>query len=247
MNPNPHTSPLRIEIRPAGKDGLGGESNWVFLDTAQTESQAADKIKRHRIAEGYETRVVPNDPISIPVNVVQDSPETKQFLERMGNEAVGLKRQLHAATTENEKLKEEKLMAEKIDALAGQTPAPFKNGQHLRDVHTGVAVRVTEADAPHWQIGNDERGFKWVNLTTKEGDKDHTGFCPFKSAGCFQPIDEGAPARAEATGQEVPDPNATTTSSAAISVTATASAPPRRARAAKKSAAAKKPAERRQR
>ncbi len=60
----------------------------------------------------------------------------------------------------------------------------------LRDRNTNVVVCVVDPDAPNPQIGNPARGFKWVNTTNEPGDRDHTGFCPHTSAGCFEPVEK---------------------------------------------------------
>lgn len=191
-------APIRIEI----SDTETGP--WLVLDTAQTEAQAQDKLRRHKISAVLETRIVPNDPLvsDVPVSVV-DTAETKRLIEEYGIENQTLRRENVALRLENEKISAMKNPPAPIDALVGATAAPFQVGQTLRDVHTGVAVRVTHADEPHWQIGNKARGFKWINLTTKEGDKDHTGFCPFESAGCFAVIKDSDPVKTEPTGQQV--------------------------------------------
>ncbi len=57
--------PLRIEVRAKKAKG----ETWSLLDTAQTETQAADKIQRAQLPADAETRVVPNTlgtPIGVP-------------------------------------------------------------------------------------------------------------------------------------------------------------------------------------
>ncbi len=63
---------------------------------------------------------------------------------------------------------------------------PFEPGQLVRDRATQVIVRVAAVNPPHPRTGNPRRGFSWVNTENNTGDKDHTGFCPEQSAGCFE-------------------------------------------------------------
>lgn len=204
MTRHPHTPPLRIEIRATPTPGAEDSAPWHLLDLAQTETQAADKIARAKLPAGTETRVRPNTALTGQETILADTPETKQLVEQLNSEKLGLHRQLISA---NARLAmHEKLAATPTDAVVGPTPLPFDVGATMRDVHTGVAVRVTAINPPHPRTGNIRPGFAWENLTTKPGEPDHTGFCPLASVGCFTLIRETDPVFTPPSGAEAPPP-----------------------------------------
>ncbi len=193
--------PLRIEVRATPTPGAEATAPWNFLDFAQTEDQANSKIKRAKLPEDWESRIVPNEPIgaAAPAAEPQDTPATRQLLEGINSEKLTLQRQLNEANNELAKFRKAP-EAPKVDAIAGETPLPFKIGDWLRDIHTGVAIKVTEFNPKHtWgpAKGQVRPGFAWENMSTKPGEKDHTGFCPLASIGCFVPIKEGDPVKLE--------------------------------------------------
>lgn len=204
MNAKNFVPPFRLEIR----EKTPADAPWSVFDTAQTEAQAADKLKRHRIAETCETRVVPNETITIAAAVApvaQDTAATRQILEQIQTENLALRRETNSANEQLAKFKKMPTPLPPIDALTGETPLPFGVGDWLRDVHTGVAVRVTELN-PKSKMGNRRPGFAWENLSTQPGERDHTGWCPLISVGCFVKIKEGDPVKIDPNGKESAPP-----------------------------------------
>jgi hypothetical protein len=210
--------PLRIEVRAVPTPGAEATSPWNFLDVAQTQDQADSKIKRAKLPTDWESRTVANEPIGAAPAAAepQDTPETRQLLETINAEKLTLQRQLNAAQNQvarmlkysldepalRRKFGLENAAFEKpaVDALAGETPLPFGVGDWMRDIHTGVAIKVTELNPKHTHgpaRGEVRPGFAWENLSTQPGDKDHTGFCPLGSIGCFVKIKEGDPVKLE--------------------------------------------------
>ncbi len=179
------------------------------MDFAQTQDQAASKIKRAKLPDDWESRIVSNEAIGAPAPAAepQDTEATRQLLEGINAEKLTLQRQLNAANNELAKLRTGRAVAAPatsaaptVDALAGESPLPFGVGDWMRDIHTGVAIKVTELNPKHtWGPAKGEvrPGFAWENLSTKPGDKDHTGFCPLASIGCFLKIKEGDPVKIE--------------------------------------------------
>lgn len=212
--------PLRIEIRGIAADG---DLPWFVLDTAQTAAQAKNKIHLLRLSAQVQTRIIPNESIADVAPVVLDSPETKSFIEQTGGEMLTLRRELQIAQSELSKMKQEKAAVVKMDALAGETPLPFGAGDFMRDVHTGVMVRVIAINPAHPRTGNPRAGFSWENMTNKPGDPDHTGFCPLGSVGCYTKASERSPAVVTPTGDETPAPKEK--SAAVASVAAESPAP----------------------
>lgn len=214
MNAKNFVPPLRLEIR----DKTPADAPWSMFDTAQTESQATDKIKRQKISDTCETRVVDNAPFSAPMateTIVKDTPATIQLIEQIQTDNLALRRETNSARAELAKFKKMPtnplppvsavVVPPQIDAIVGETPLPFGVGDLLRDIHTGVAVRVTELN-PKSKMGNRRPGFAWENLTTKPGDKDHTGWVPLASVGCFVQIKEGDPLKIDPNGKESAPP-----------------------------------------
>lgn len=205
MNAKNFVPPLRLEIR---DKSAANDASWFAFDTAQTEAQAADKLKRHRVVDTCETRLVPNETVSLAAAaqpVIQDTAATRQLLEQIQTENLALRREANSAKEQLAEFKKMPTPAPEIDALAGLTPLPFNVGDWMRDIHTGVAVRVTELN-PKSKMGNPRAGFAWENLSTKPGDKDHTGWCPLASVGCFVKIKEGDPVKIDPKGTESAPP-----------------------------------------
>jgi hypothetical protein len=212
--------PLRIEIRDVS---AAGETPWFFFDSAQTQSQAEDKIKRHRVSSDCETRIIPNDPLRlVPDSVMEDTPETKTLIEQLNLDRLGLQRQLNSAMAELEALNREKAIAlsPRVDVAAEAAKLPFEIGDVLRDVHVGWSVKVTGFGRKHPREETIFPGFHWVNLSNNPGDPDHTGWCPAASIGCYVKVKASDPVKAEPTGEEVqygvPAGTVTPTASAAI-------------------------------
>lgn len=210
MNVLQYLSPLRIEIRSVPTHGAEASVPWYLLGTAQTQGQAEDMVKRHKIPAAFETRIIPNDPLAVLSAEVKDTPATLLLVEQYGVENLTLRRELNAAKAALESAKKElgQRQPHVDEPAAVALKKPFAVGQTIRDIHTGVALRVTHDDEPHPQIGNPERGFKFVNLTNQPGDADHTGFVPFKSAGSFEKIEDDAKPVAKPTHAEHPTPAA---------------------------------------
>lgn len=201
MSAKNYSPPLRIEIRTATPTN---DAPWLVLDVAQTDQQAFDKLKRHKIGADAETRVAPNDPLSvIAPPVVVDTAETKLLLEQYGIENMTLRRENNSLAREIAELKKKNLPpAAKLDALAGETPLPFEPGDLVRDVHTGGAVKVTEINPPHPRSNLPRPGFAYESIA----EPGKFGFVPLASVGCYVKVSAGAPAHAEPTGVEAPPP-----------------------------------------
>lgn len=193
MNAASYIRPLRLEIR---DKTATNDAPWSVFDLADTQAQAEDKLVRARVSAQCEARILPNAELAAELEpIVQDTPGTLQLLEQIQTENMALRRDLNSTRAELANFRKEKAAAAApLDALAGETPLPFGVGDVMRDIYTGVAVRVTELN-PKSKMGNPRPGFAWVNLTTKEGDKDHTGWCPLASVGCFVKIKEGDPVK----------------------------------------------------
>ncbi len=269
MGPTNFIPPLRIEIRKKAGSKKAKIEAWSLLDTAQTETQAADKIRRAALPKDAETRIVPNvesheifsapgaeqpetaaagGETTLPAvgDILRDAhtgvavkvirlggtyrsgkpregftwenlttrPGDRDHLgfcpsESVGSfvklspEAVKLIEKMETAMSTKETATP--TAASAVDAIVGSTPLPFGVGDTLRDVHTGVAVRVTAINGAY-KSGKPRAGFAWENLSTQPGDKDHTGFCPLESVGCFEKVAKNAKPVAEPSGEEAPPP-----------------------------------------
>lgn len=186
----------RIEIRRAGS---AKREPWIVAELAHTAEHLAVKLGFWKGQPDIEFRTVNNfltaaEPVVAAVAaIVQPAePMTKKTAAPVVATTPAVATAPAVIVTP---------VAGSPEAVTGATPLPFNVGDFVRDVHTGVKVRVTG-------INPDGRaGFSWEKTAERvEGDADHTGFCPLASVGAFAPAKESEPAEKKPTGVEAPPP-----------------------------------------
>lgn len=185
-----YLSPFRLEIRDLPTAGAEATAPWFGLDFAQTADQAADKIKRHKIAADCETRVVPNEAINAAAPTIEkDTPATRLLVEQLQTDLIVQRRELAERDTEIAKLKGEK--APRVKALADSDTLPefkFGPGEYLQDEHSENVVRVLEINPLDAKTGKRRPGFSWEMPGKQPGEQDATGFCPAESSVHFRHV-----------------------------------------------------------
>lgn len=190
-------SKLRIEIRIKPTPGAEDSVPWSVLDLAETPEQAAGKLKRARLGEEIESRVLANEPIdSLPSTDTTERDSLLATLEQQAREMMDLKRKLNVAEIELAKFRTKPV--EPVDAIADVAPLPFEVGDKLRDIHTNAVVTVLalnkklRPDLPGGEFNLEEPsmwidcpGFTWETA-------DEIDFCPLVSVGCYVPVDAKA-------------------------------------------------------
>lgn len=191
--PPPDLPPFRIEIR---HKGSAKNAPWSLFGIALSEEQRDTKLADYpRHFAGYDFRAVVND-WNDPNKVAEENEELESLrdfraalIKGTGTDDLDY---LAAAVKAHEKspaivaglearanLAETALrVAKDPEGATGASPVfPFGPGDHVRDIHTGVSVRVI-AVGPEAKGGE---GFDW------EGPGGEFGHCPIASVGCFEP------------------------------------------------------------
>jgi len=199
----------RIEVRRAGSKK---SEPWIVAELAHTDAQLAVKLGFWKKQEDIETRTVDNfsvaaDPVvalkpaAAPAPVVEPVAPPVVVTSSPGLTITMSKKNSPAPVVATAPAVVATPVPGSPETVTGATPLPFGVGDFVRDVHTGVKVRVTA-------INPDGRaGFSWEKTTPRvEGDADHTGFCPLASVGAFESATEKSPATTEPSGVETPAP-----------------------------------------